>query len=71
MSDRYAFPKAALDPWGNSCSVNSGMELRDYFAAKGMQGMLACGVEMGPDDVSSIAESAYILADAMLEARKK
>lgn len=47
-----------------------GMTLRDYFAAKAMQGMLACHLQpqSGPD---MYARDAYVLADAMLEARKK
>ena len=44
-----------------------GMTLRDYFAAKAMQGFLAT-VKVGcPDDL--IAIDAYNLADAMLKAR--
>jgi hypothetical protein len=46
------------------------MSLRDYFAAKAMQGLLASDIECGPDDVASVVESAYILADAMLKARQ-
>jgi hypothetical protein len=46
------------------------MTLRDYFAAKAMQGLLASGIECGPDDVASVVASAYILADAMLKARQ-
>jgi len=47
----------------------SGMTLRDYFAAKAMQGFLAT-VKVGcPDDL--IAIDAYNLADAMLKAREK
>ena len=48
-----------------------GMTLRDYFAAKAMQGLLSG--TMGPDLVWSqdeAAETAYNVADAMLEARK-
>jgi len=54
------------------------MTLRDYFAAKTMQGMLsdanAIIEETGekltlPDDAESIAEASYIMADAMLKAR--
>lgn len=46
----------------------TGMTLRDYFAAKAMQGFLAT-VKVGcPDDL--IAQDAYNLADAMMEARK-
>ena len=45
-----------------------GMTLRDYFAAKAMQGFLAT-VKVGcPDDL--IALDAYNLADAMLKARE-
>lgn len=47
-----------------------GMDLRDYFAAKALVGMLASGIEMGPNYISSVAASAYILADAMIDARK-
>ncbi len=47
--------------------VHKGMNLRDYFAAKAMQGMM--------HDVSQpvgevIAEWAYQVADAMLKARE-
>ncbi|HIE4193250.1 MULTISPECIES: hypothetical protein [Burkholderia] len=46
----------------------NGMTLRDYFAAKAMQGMCA-----QPDTwglmVPQIAERAYVMADAMLRAR--
>jgi hypothetical protein len=45
-----------------------GMTLRDYFAAKAMQGILV-GIECDPATVPHVAESAYILADAMLKAR--
>jgi hypothetical protein len=46
-----------------------GMTLRDYFAAKAMQGMLANDIECGPEQVPIIVASAYVLADAMLKAR--
>jgi hypothetical protein len=46
------------------------MTMRDYFAAKAMQGMLA---ENGGGAVTNdeVAEWAYHLADAMLKARNK
>lgn len=44
-----------------------GMTMRDYFAAKAMQGMLAC--EMLRATEQEFAERAYKLADAMLKAR--
>ena len=42
-----------------------GMTLRDYFAAKAMQGLLDAA--MGE---SEIAKAAYAMADAMLKARQ-
>lgn len=47
------------------------LDLRDYFAAKAMQGMLANDIECGPEQVPIIVESAYVLADAMLKERLK
>ena len=48
-----------------------GMTLRDYFAAKAMQGLLAqsCGTALG-NDPKFAAEYAYATADAMLKARE-
>ena len=47
------------------------MTLRDYFAAKAMQGILACDVDCGPEHVLIIAGNAYKMADAMLAAREQ
>ena len=50
--------------------IAGGMTLRDYFAAKAMQGL--CAHPESPDwDESDIAKSAYDQADAMLKARKQ
>jgi hypothetical protein len=49
---------------------DEGMTLRDYFAAKAMQGILAA--TLTPNTVWSqdeAAETAYNVADAMLKAR--
>ena len=43
------------------------MTLRDYFAAKAMQGLLASDV-YAPKD--KFAENAYAMADAMMKARE-
>ena len=54
-----------------------GMDLRDYFAAKAMQGMLADYTNQCNEDetyeefAKDSAESAYIFADAMMEARNE
>ena len=76
-----AFPLAPVSHHGNvvvlSESVATGMTLRDYFAAKAMQGLLAsrwCEVsrEMTPGiGERTLADDAYAMADAMLEARSK
>jgi hypothetical protein len=56
-------------------SGQTGMDLRDYFAAKAMQGMLAhYGVEYGRSaDINdaSGAIRAYKIADAMMKARNE
>ena len=46
-----------------------GMTLRDYFAAKALQGVMACnGVY---EDEKKLARWCYEQADAMLEAREQ
>lgn len=66
-----AFP---AEEWINSddpSAVNpirhQGMSLRDYFAAKAMQGLLASEVNA---PLNAFATKAYALADAMLKARQ-
>jgi len=57
-----------------SSNVHDGMTLRDYFAAKAMQGIIsASGDGEGYVDYKefAVAEHSYAMADAMLEARKK
>ena len=46
-----------------------GMTLRDYFAAKAMQGLIASNDEGAGDRITDIPEYAYQIADAMLAAR--
>lgn len=54
-----------------SMSTAQGMTLRDYFAAKAMQGLIAqsAGTALG-SRVEIAAEYAYAAADAMLKARE-
>jgi hypothetical protein len=70
-----AFPTTVRDHYdpetGGQWSehVDPGMTLRDYFAAKAMQGFLSaqdCGWA-----VDEMAGAAYAMADAMLKAREK
>jgi len=51
----------------------NGMTLRDYFAAKAMQGLFASNTEHDHEDehiFDAIAEAAYKQADAMMKARE-
>lgn len=63
MNDRHipAFPTVMLG------EIEGGMTLRDYFAAKALQGMM---VDVQIPNYVYIAETAYEMADAMLKARE-
>lgn len=51
-------------------NIHEGMTLRDYFAAKAMQGMMTRdGFDPGQATPEQRATLAYIEADAMLKAR--
>ena len=68
MKNEPAFPTGTgVTPY------KSGMTLRDYFAAKAMQGAIAHGLfnadKTSLDYSEYIANIAYVYADAMLKAR--
>jgi hypothetical protein len=71
-----AFPqKYPIDPsrpWlAKENPVDTGMDLRDYFAAKAMQAIITNEkTENMHPDAHSVAQDAYVLANAMMEARK-
>lgn len=67
-----AFPEPGMTglPNGEFIYGQPGMCLRDYLAAKAMQGLCACGRWNATHHVGGVAKSAYEIADAMLEARK-
>lgn len=48
-----------------------GMTLRDYFAAKAMQGVFTNPIEATAQGKGYIAKHAYAMADAMLAERAK
>jgi hypothetical protein len=60
-----AFPKTPFIEIG---TPQNGMTLRDYFAAKAIQGICASGPTHEWSN-SRLAAEAYDLADAMLKAR--
>ena len=64
-----AFPtKKQVDP--DTIHYFQGMTLRDYFAAKAMQAIFKDGVA-NQSKVENLARLSYLMADVMLEARKK
>lgn len=65
-----AFPQDA-----NAClDEYRGMTLRDYFAAKAMQGVIAStqgiGLEVNEKHIKIVVKKAYMYADAMLKERE-
>lgn len=66
----FPAPEASQAHFG-SPDVYMGMTLRDYFAAKALQGMLADLPKScyGLNWSTLVAEQAYALADSMLKAR--
>ena len=67
-----AFPMLGNIGYNSDWQLEEGMTLRDYFAAKAMQGMLS---NPGMWDLLNerhaqlVAKDAYIMADAMLKVR--
>jgi hypothetical protein len=59
-----AFPTTQ---WGHGGEAD-GMTLRDYFAAKAMQGFISCG---DPCNIELDVKAAYIWADEMIKAREE
>lgn len=48
----------------------TGMTLRDYFAGQALSGMFNGAYAWSDNSPDTIAENAYIIADAMLSARQ-
>jgi hypothetical protein len=86
MSDNTggpAFPQS--DPVANEFSkkygTDRGMTLRDYFAAKAMNGILETAIDWFPTHkppneeslaiFADLAQDSYAIADAMLKAREQ
>lgn len=65
-----AFPMSKRD------DALSGMSLRDYFAGKALEGLIACpgtgsGGQSESDVADYFAQCSYLYADAMLRERAK
>jgi hypothetical protein len=68
MNNPPAFPKTPFIEVG---TPQNGMTLRDYFAAKAMQGLLADPDWRMDMDFNETALAAYQQADEMLKAREQ
>lgn len=77
----YAFP-SGVPHEGNTWASDMGMPLRDYFAAKAMNGELASmtggegqvdglALDISDTDLDELATHWYRVADAMMKARTK
>jgi len=66
-----AFPSQPLNACGQPCGdLQPGMTLRDYFAAKALQGACAVtGIDFGGP--KGVAGMSYEIADAMIAERSK
>ena len=62
MKDIPAFPTENI--------VHKGMSLRDYFAAKAMNGMCFGAPIPQKSELKMIADRSYEMADAMMKARE-
>lgn len=62
-----AFPENQIGPDGK-VTVESGMSLRDYFAAKALQALIV-DPERADQSREECARLSYLMADAMLKAR--
>lgn len=71
-----AFPHHHVTTYDYDNRHTHGMDLRDYFAAKAMQGLMSrvdhvngdCVTNASADDVAGYA---YCIADAMMKAREQ
>lgn len=71
MNNPHAFPIPSSYAGGQYESGYDGMTLRDYFAAKALQGMHSRDTyDKGQATPEQRARLAYIDADAMLKARE-
>jgi len=82
MNDIPAFPSQEISQQYANESITKGMTLRDYFAAKAMQGFIAnidtlekyfeeSEIYTRDEMSSKVSEMAYDFSDAMMKAREE
>lgn len=72
LKEQYAGIMAKMNAWGaliETTKEQKDNELRDWFAGQALVGLVASGRTSMMTDV--LAEQAYLLADTMMEERKK
>ena len=69
MSDKITSGGPAFP--SESHALYYGMSLRDYFAAKAMQGMLAACTGWSEQEQTRLAKCSYMMADEMLKRREE
>jgi len=73
MDKTPAFPVAFK--WGDELSQYNGMTLRDYFAAKAMQGLMhnyhPCDFLENKNYLEDISMASYQMANAMMKERSE
>ena len=62
-----AYPYMHKHPTSGQTTISEGMDLRDWFAGKAMQGMM---VDVYIPDFNHIAKTAYAMADEMMKQRQ-
>lgn len=65
-----AFPAYEYQKAYDQMMAVGGMDLRDYFAAKAMQGLVGNGA-YDQSNLTGLVNYAYLLADFMLEKREQ
>lgn len=70
MKDIPAFPTTQYANGISPTGHDNGMTLRDYFAAKAMQGMLAACTGWSEAQQERLAKCSYAMADEMMKARE-
>ena len=68
MSDTPTLPAFPIPPGSMYEAYCDGLSMRDYFAAKAMQGMFSNPDYTGP--INDVVTAAYQASDAMLKARE-
>jgi hypothetical protein len=69
VANDYAFPFQPTDSMGMPNEPCMGMTLRDWFAGQALAGLMFRAD--GPEQRREIASMCWVLADAMLAARKE